>query len=260
LLPKPDHLAPEFGAQFADPSVVSSYHLRPPYPPEVIDILVGLAVDEPRAVLEAGCGRGEMARALAPRVARVDAVDPSPGMLAKGRAMPGGDAPNLTWIQGFAEDAPLRPPYALIVAAASLHWMDWAVVLPRFRDALTRSGVLALVHVREGPLPWNDTIGEVITRHSTNRTFRPYDLVGELEQRDLFHPTGRQETVAIPFAQPVAAYVESFHARNGLSRDRLSPEAASAFDREMTALIAPHAPDGLAHLEVTGVVTWGRPS
>lgn len=259
MLPKPDHLGPEFGAQFADPSVVAAYHLRPPYPAEIIDILVGLAIDEPRTVLDAGCGRGEMARPLAPRVTRVDALDPSPGMLAEGRRLPGGDAPNLTWIQGYAEDAPLRPPYALIVAAASLHWMDWAVVLPRFRDALTQNGVLALPGLHHPPPPWTEAAGEVITRYSTNRTYRPYNLVDELEQRNLFHPTGRHETAPVPFEQSVADYVESYHARNGLSRDRLSREAADTFDREMTSLVAAHAPDGMVRFEITGVVTWGRP-
>jgi trans-aconitate methyltransferase len=78
-------------------------------------------------------------------VVRVDAVDPSAGMLDRGRSLPGGDAPNLAWIHGTAEAAPLRGPYALIVAGASLHWMAWDVVVPRFRDLLNPGGVLAVV-------------------------------------------------------------------------------------------------------------------
>lgn len=124
MRPKPDHLGPEYGAPFADAQVVTTYRHRPPYPDGVFAILTSLIVDEPRAVLDAGAGRGEIARALARRVARVDAVEPAAGMIAQGRLSPGGDQPNLTWVEGFAEDAPLHPPYALIVAAQSLHWMD----------------------------------------------------------------------------------------------------------------------------------------
>src|SRR5262249_55186769 len=65
--PKPDHLGPEYAAQFGDPSVVAAYRHRPPYPAEVFDILVGLIADEPRAVLDVGTGTGEIARGLAPR-------------------------------------------------------------------------------------------------------------------------------------------------------------------------------------------------
>src|SRR5262249_40499639 len=137
MLPKPAHLGPEYGAQFGDPSVVAAYPCRPPYPPETFDLLLGLIVDEPRVVLDAGTGTGAIARALGGRGGGVAAVAPSVGMLAAGRRLPGGDHPALRWIEGTAEGAPLDPPYALITVAASLHWMDWAVVLPRFRDALS---------------------------------------------------------------------------------------------------------------------------
>src|SRR5687767_15958693 len=67
-------------------------------------------------------------------------------MITAGRALPGGDDPRITWIHSRAEDAPLSPPYGLIVAGASLHWMDPTVVLPRFRDALAPGARLAIVH------------------------------------------------------------------------------------------------------------------
>ncbi len=260
MLPKPDHLGPAYAAQFSDSSVVAAYPLRPPYPAEVVDVLLGLVVDEPRAVLDVGCGTGEIARGLAGRVARVDAVDPSPGMLAKGRQLPGGNAPNLTWILGRAEDAPLRPPYALVTAGQSLHWMDWAVVLPRVCDALTPRGVLALVDQHERPMPWAAALLEVIGRYSTNRAYRPYDLVDEVEGRGLFRRLGQHETVPVPFVQTIADYVASFHSRNGLSRDRMDPAAAAAFDREVSALVVPHALDGVVELRIVGRVVWGQPA
>lgn len=152
MRPKPAHLAATYGEQFSDPSVVNAYGLRPPYPDAVIDQLATRA-GAAGAVLDLGCGTGEITRRLVPRLGRIDAVDPSAAMLTTARSLPGGDHPNLTWILGAAEDAPLDPPYDVVYAAASLHWMDWAVVLPRIRAALTPAGTLAIVGNGTAPVP-----------------------------------------------------------------------------------------------------------
>ncbi len=85
MLPKPSHLTPENAALFQSPSIVNAYPLRAPYPPEVFDRLRELIADSPPTVLDAGTGTGELARPLAPRVERVDAVDWSALMLSKGK-------------------------------------------------------------------------------------------------------------------------------------------------------------------------------
>jgi SAM-dependent methyltransferase len=259
ILPKPDHLGPEYASQFRDPAVAAAYHLRPPYPDGVFDILADLLVASGTA-LDVGAGTGEIARRLVGRAAAVDAVDPSAAMVAKGCAQPGGDHPSLRWIVGTAEDAPLRPPYGVIVAAASLHWFDWPVALPRFRALLAPGGLLAIVELREEPNPWDDALRPVIARFSTNRRFCPYDVVAELTARDLFEETGRRRTAPVSFSQPTTAYVESFHARNGFSRDRMAPDAAVAFDAAVERLVAPHAAAGSISLRIVGEVVWGQPA
>ncbi len=259
MRPKPAHLGPEYASQFSDPSVIAAYHRRPPYPAEVFDVLAKLVIDEPRSVLDVGCGTGEIARGLASRVASVDALDPSAGMLYKGQASPGGRAANLVWRHGFAEDAPLNPPYALIVAGASLHWMAWDVVLPRFHDALTPRGLLVIVDNQDVPPPWEAAVRSLIARRSTNRDFRPYDVVDELEQRKLFRPLGRHETAPVWFEQRLEEYVESFHSRNGLSRDRMDPVDAEAFDRELTALVEPYISDNIVRRRILAELVWGLP-
>jgi SAM-dependent methyltransferase len=260
LRPKPDHLGPEYGAQFGDASVVAAYHHRPPYPDAVFEVLVGLMTGDSGAILDVGTGTGDLARGLATRVGRVDAVEPSRLMIEAGRAMPGGNHLNLKWIEGYAEDAPLQPPYALITAGQSLHWMEWAIIMPRFRNALVLGGVLAIVGQGEQPQPWNGAVLDVIRRYTTNLRYQPHDLIEELESRGLFRPLGRHSTAPLSFTREVAGYVESFHARNGLSRDRMSTEAALAFDRAVTELVAPHARDGRLALAVTGEVVWGLPA
>src|SRR5205807_1204562 len=136
------------------------------------DILTKLIVDEPRALLDAGCGPGELARYLVDFVERIDAVDVSLPMLAKGKTLPGGDSPKIRWLHGRIEDVPLTPPYALIMAGQSLHWMDWDVVLPRFQQVLTPHGRLVILGPEEQPAPWDDPLLVIVKRYSTNKQYQ----------------------------------------------------------------------------------------
>jgi trans-aconitate methyltransferase len=235
----------------------AAYRYRPPYPDEVFRILAGLITDRPRAVLDAGCGDGAIARHLIERVERIDAVDLSRAMIEQGKRLPNGDHPRLRWICAPMEDAPLDPPYALITAGASLHWMDWPVVLPRFRQALTPRGMLAIIYDEMLPLPWDEALRGLIRRSSTNQKFQPYDTIEELERRGLFTKAGEQRAAAMPFTQPIDAYIESFHARNGFSRERMSQEMAAIFDNEVHKLLTDFCPDGTVAMQVTARVGWG---
>lgn len=263
MQPKPAHLGPEYGAMFQDRSVAEAYPNRPPYPAAVFAALSDLIVDAPRAVLDIGCGTGDIARPLAARVERVDAVDLSEAMIAQGRQQPGGDAPNLRWIQAAVEEAPLAPPYALITAGESLHWLDWPVVFPRFADALAPRGVLAMIgrnwktdDAREMP---------IIGRYSTNREFRPYNLPAELTTRGLFAQQGQRRVSPVPWRPTIAEYIECRHSQNGLSRERMGA-AAEAFDAEMRAALLALVREGTLamhgdrlELAVEATITWGRP-
>jgi SAM-dependent methyltransferase len=257
--PKPEFLGPEFAAPFQERGVVGAYLYRPPYPPELFDMLVGLIRAEPRVVLDVGCGTGNIARPLAPRVERVDAVDVSAAMIERGQRLPGGDSPALRWMCGRAEDAPLHPPYALITAGASLHWMDWDIVLPRFQGLLVPGGYLVIIHQDEATAPWTAAVRELIRRYSTNPHHRPVDLSGELERRRMFRKHGEARTVPVRFSQPLDEYVESHHSMSRLTRERMGAEAAAAFDRELTAAVAPHCRDGRVELELVVSVVWGQP-
>lgn len=257
---KPKHLGPEYGAQFGDESVVAAYRYRPPYPPAVFAILADLIGDGPCVILDAGCGSGDLAIPLARIAGRVDAVDPSPAMLAAARTRPGGDDPRLRWIAAPMEEAPLSPPYGLVTAGESLHWMDWPVVLRRFREVLAPRGYVAIVGRIEPSIPWWPELLHLITAYSTNRDFQPYNLVDELERRGLFRMVGAERTEPVPFEQSIDDYVESIHSRNGFSRDRMASEAAGAFDDTVKTLLERHAVDGILRFEVVGSVVWGEPA
>lgn len=247
-------------ARFQDQSVVDRYHLRPAYPPETFELLNDLIRDEPRAVLDLGCGTGNIARPLAAYVERVDAVDLSLPMLERGRTLPGGDSPKTRWLQGRAEDIALEPPYALVTAGSSLHWMDWGMVMPRFARMLTKHGVLAIVHIPDdSSLPWRDDYSEIRQRYSTNPTYQPIDMIAELEKAHLFQRQGERETAPMAVRQTVEDYIAGQHGLSVLSLDAMPAEHAAQFDAEMRALVTPFARGGVLTLQVVGGITWGKP-
>ncbi len=271
LAPKPRGLSGEYAAWFKDPSVVAAYEARPAYPEDAIRTLASLIVDEPRAVLDVSCGPGELARRLAtaaqPPVERVDAVDFSAGILDLGRRLPGGEDPRIRWIHSAVEDAPLDPPYALIVAGDSLHWLEWQVVMPQFARALTPHGALAIVNRGwGGPPEMRDRLRPIFARYSANRDYQPYDLVDELEQRSLFRVQGRRRCAPEPWQPSLEEYLEGLHSANGFSRTQMGPANVAAFDDAIAQALddlcrggVVARRDGRYQFEVSATVVWGAP-
>jgi len=58
-------------------------------------------------------------------------------MIRAGRELPGGGAPTIHWMIRSVKDVPLEPPYALVTAGESLHWMAWDIVFPRLAEVLS---------------------------------------------------------------------------------------------------------------------------
>lgn len=259
MLPKPEHLGLPYASQFKDQSIIDAYHFRVPHPPALFSILKQLVPDEPRIVLDVGCGTGEIARGLVDDCMRVDAVDFSLAMIEKGRQLPGGNSPRLRWIFARIEAVPLSPPYSLITAGDSLHWMEWDVVMPLFKRILIPGGLLAIVSRGITTNPWDERLAKLLPRFSTNQAYRPFNLVEELEQRGLFQLQSWLETNPVPFAQSVDDYIESYHSMNGLSRDRMSAEMAMAFDNEARDAVSSFQQNGHLSMQAVGTVTWGIP-
>ena len=260
-IPKPKHLGPEYADQFKDQSVADAYVNYPPYSDEVFEVLDGLIQDEPRIVLDIGCGTGDVARPLAPLVERVDAVDQSAAMIEIGRSRESGDLPNIRWVCESAEDFAYDTRYSLIVAGASLHWMDWYEVLPRMGGALSGGSYLAIVGGRGiDTAPWVPALGKILRTYSTNKDFEPYDMDDELERRRLFSVVGKKRTVPQEYRMSVDQYVELFHARNGFSRQRMDPQSAAEFDAAVRELVTPFAAGDMLTFDVTTTITWGHPT
>ena len=258
------------GEVFMDTDVARAYRQRAPYPAETFTILEQLLV-EPRTVLDAGAGNGALARPMTRFARRVDAVDPSVAMIAEGRRQPSGDDPRLHWITGTAEDAPLEPPYGLITAGSSLHWMDLARVMPRFAAALAPGARFAVLETDDGEHPLPEML-QIIERYSelSHHADLADTLKGirvasgcrhgsdkALDASGSFVQEGEERTAPVTLRRSVDDYLEFLHSTSTLARVRLG-HRAEAFDSDVRDLFARN---GLTAMErqVVGVVVWGRP-
>lgn len=110
-------------------------------------------------------------------------------MIEMGQRLPRGNHPNLHWHIGKAEDTFPQPPYSLITAGESLHWMDWETILPHFAKILESNGYLVMLGIRV-LTAWDKDLTEIIREYSTTQDFLLYNLTVELQQRQLFQALG----------------------------------------------------------------------
>ncbi len=249
----------ERAESFLDRDAVKAYRHRAPYPDETFEILRELIKDEPRHVLDVGCGTGAVARNILDFVDCVDALDPSSAMIEEGKMMPGGNSPRIRWILGNAEDAVLDPPYAQIVAAMSIHWLDWNVVMPRFASTLTPNGYLAIIYNSFGTLPWEEDLRTLRRRTRGYEYPRPTTAPAELVKAGLFEICGEKKTAPEIFRQKVDDYIEQFHSRSDMARVKMGETAADEFDDELRSLLSRHVEGDMLQMEVRAQITWGRP-
>jgi SAM-dependent methyltransferase len=119
---------------------------RPSYPDVLVDQACDAAGIGPgAAVLEIGCGTGQLTRSLLARGLRVTAVEPGPQLIARARAQLDGLG-DLRFINARLEDALLpAAQYSAVFSASAIHWIDPDVSWRKAADALVDGGSLALV-------------------------------------------------------------------------------------------------------------------
>jgi SAM-dependent methyltransferase len=117
---------------------------RPTYP----DVLVDRACEgiEPgAAVLEIGCGTGQLTRSLLARGLRVTAVEPGRQLIVRARERLNGLG-DVQFVNARLEDVSLpRVQYSAAFSASAIHWIDPDVSWRKAADALVDGGRLALI-------------------------------------------------------------------------------------------------------------------
>jgi SAM-dependent methyltransferase len=240
---------------------------RPPYPAQVYDTLLELIRGHPRTLLDAGCGTGKITLGLIDQIDRADAVDPSDAMLRVARSLPGAASAKIRWIHAAIEDAQLDPPYGLIVAASSIHWMDLDRTLPRFANALADGAMLAVLD-GDAPVdaPWEREETEFMIDFITARDGRRPTWWKTVRERFaepvLVHPgfqqVGHRITAPVASSQSIADYLRCQHSRATWSEDHLGDKASAEFDAAMTAILNRYARAGMLTFEVQTRIEWGR--
>ena len=97
---------------YTDPRLAACYDTL--NPPEAHDpFYLALAGDEPKTILDMGCGTGRLAVALAERGHRVTGADPSDGMMKVARSRSG--AARVRWLDSDAASLALDTRFDLII-------------------------------------------------------------------------------------------------------------------------------------------------
>jgi SAM-dependent methyltransferase len=247
--------------------MAENYRFRPPYPVEVYDTLLELIRGHPRILLDAGCGTGKITLGLIDQIDRADAVDPSDAMLRVARSLPGAASAKIRWIHAAIEDAPLDPPYGLIVAASSIHWMDLERTLPRFADALADGAMLAVLD-GDAPVdaPWEREETDFLIDFLAAHEGRPRTWWKTARERlaepvlvhGWFESLGHRITAPVAFSQSIEDYLRCQHSRATWSEDHLGDKASAEFDAAMTAILRRHTHDGMLTFDVQTRIEWGR--
>jgi SAM-dependent methyltransferase len=117
---------------------------RPTYP----DALVERAcegIGPGAAVLEIGCGTGQLTRSLLARGLLVTAVEPGRQLIARARARLNAVG-DVQFVNARLEDASLpRARYSAVFSASAIHWIDPDVSWRKAAHVLVDGGSLALV-------------------------------------------------------------------------------------------------------------------
>ena len=155
------------------------------------DLLARVGADDPRSVVDLGCGPGQLTATLVPRwpTARVTGLDSSPEMVARASQHAG---PRLSFaVADLARWAPAEP-VDVVVSNAALQWVPGhRDLLPRLVDALAPGGWLAfqvpgnfdepshrLLHELAGSPPYAEHAGGLARPASGD----PVDYLADLQR------------------------------------------------------------------------------
>ena len=153
------------------------------------DLLARITIEEPRHIVDLGCGTGTVTALLRARwpEASIVGVDNSESMLERARSV----LPDVGWeFADLARWAPATPP-DLLVSNAALHWLDdHATLFPRLLSHLRPDGVLAVQMPAQHAAPshqlgyalaesarWRDRLRDLVRRRPILDPHEYYSLL-----------------------------------------------------------------------------------
>ena len=119
------------------------------YPKEIVDFMITTARLAPgSAVLEVGCGTGQLTQQLAQHDLQITAIDIGPAMVAAARRRLGQSTVRFE-VTSFEEFAATDASFDLVVSATAFHWVDPDVKFTKSARLLCDAGWLALLATGE---------------------------------------------------------------------------------------------------------------
>ena len=132
---------------------------RPGYPVQVADFIGATAGIGPgAAVLEVGCGTGQLTERLAYSSFRLTAIDPGPSMIAVARRRLA-DAGVRFEVTSFEELNAPEGSFDLVISGTAFHWIDPGVAFAKPARLLRPGGWLALADTHEH---YDDPLGAAL--------------------------------------------------------------------------------------------------
>jgi ubiquinone/menaquinone biosynthesis C-methylase UbiE len=132
---------------------------RPGYPAHVVDFVTATAGLSPgAAVLEVGCGTGQLTERLASSGFRLTAIDIGASMIAAARQRLAGAEVSFQ-VTSFEDLAAVDASFDLVISSAAFHWIDPEVAFSKSARLLRPGGWLALLGTEEH---YDDPLGEAL--------------------------------------------------------------------------------------------------
>ncbi|GBE44245.1 trans-aconitate 2-methyltransferase [bacterium BMS3Bbin10] len=210
-----------------------------------LDLLARVPLDAPGAVVDLGCGPGNVTRALKARwpEAKITGVDGSPEMLARAR----GENPGIQWVEADMNDWKPGAPADLIYSNAALHWLDdHDALFPRLMDNIAPGGFLAVQMPRNWAAPSHSCITGTVRDGPWRNALEPLLRPGPSHAPDAYYDilAPRTSSLAIwetEYCQilegdnPVAEFVKGTQLKRFL--DALDEPLRGNFENEYRARI-----------------------
>ncbi|MGC1454073.1 MAG: methyltransferase domain-containing protein [Nitrospirota bacterium] len=134
-----------------------------------IDLVARIPMDDPKTIIDIGCGPGNSTQILLKRWPHADilGLDKSEKMIQKA----GQDYPRQKWIVGDASTVDTRPTYDIVFSNAAIHWIPrHDVLLQRLFKKVNQNGILAI----QVPANQESPLYQAILRVSRSNKWRAF--------------------------------------------------------------------------------------
>jgi SAM-dependent methyltransferase len=232
---------------------------RPAYAFRLFDRVASrVGLGRGHAVLDLGCGPGQLALGFARFAGSVTAIDPEPEMLRIAAADAAAAGFAIRFVEGSSYDIELSlGRFRLAAIGRAFHWMDRADTLQRLDGMIEAEGALALFGDRHPELhenAWRAVYNEVLDKYSAaDAARRQRKGAGWVEHESvlLASPFSQLERIGVIEVRrtPVENIEDRLLSLSSVSRDKIGARADEMI-AELREGLAPFASNG----EITEVV------